>query len=91
VTSPKIGPFYTSAMNFYSDACAARGDYTCIVCQIGTTQADAVAISYATGRATFSHAACLTSAGIPISDDSRARQKARAKAADQGRERVRRF
>jgi hypothetical protein len=51
VTSPKIGPFYTSAMNFYSDSCAARGDYTCIVCQIGTTQADAVAISYRWGGA----------------------------------------
>jgi hypothetical protein len=80
VTSPKIGPFYTSAMNFYKDICAERGDYTCIVCQIGTTQADDVAICYATGRATFSHAACLTSAGIPISDDRRARQKAKHQA-----------
>jgi hypothetical protein len=82
VTSPKIGPFYTSAMNFYKDICAERGDYTCIVCQIGTTQADDVAICYATGRATFSHAACLTSAGIPISDDRRARQKAKHQGKD---------
>jgi hypothetical protein len=82
VTSPKIGPYFASNMNFYKDICAERGDYTCIVCQIGTTQTDDVAICYATGRATFSHAACLTSAGIPISEDKRARQKAKQKAKD---------
>jgi hypothetical protein len=77
VTSPT---YFTSAIRFMSDASAARGDYTCVVCESGTTQTDTVAISYDTGRAQFSHVACLTSAGIAVSDDSRARQKAQHKA-----------
>lgn len=77
MTSPT---YFTSAIRFMSDASAARGDYTCVVCESGTTQTDAVAISYDTGRAQFSHVACLTSAGIAVSDDSRARQKAQHKA-----------
>jgi hypothetical protein len=68
VTSPT---YFTSAIRFMSDASAARGDYTCAVCESGTTQADTMAISYDTGRARFSHVACLTSAGIAVSDDSR--------------------